>query len=185
MGGRINIAVRLNDGKTVCVDDWTNTLSPIILNETTLSGDDSVVRDHIGRIINHKDYGGRQPFRKSQYGIVVIDFLTKEIHSQQGYASFDRILAAQLFDVGKSSASKKVLKTGSAELLDNGRITIFGSLFRISKSSALNIDIYTDLKIDLSPMKLFEYREDDSLTNMKTHLRKTGFPINKKDGLNI
>lgn len=88
MGGQINIAARFNDGEAICVDGWTNFIPRMVMNETTLSGDDSVVRETLLETLRHDSYAGPQPFRASGYGIVVVDFIDRTIHSMQGYTSF-------------------------------------------------------------------------------------------------
>jgi len=103
MGGQINIAARFNDGDAICVDGWTNFIPRMVMNETTLSGDDSVVRETLLETMRHDSYDGPQPFRASGYGIVVIDFIDKTIHSMQGYTGFgERKLLASFVDLRSS-----------------------------------------------------------------------------------
>ena len=103
MGGRINIAARFNDGDAICVDGWTNFIPRMVMNETTLSGDDSVVRETLLETMRHDSYAGPQPLRASGYGIVVIDFIDRAIHSMQGYTGFtERKILANFIDLTKT-----------------------------------------------------------------------------------
>ena len=103
MGGSINIAARFNDGDAICVDGWTNFIPRMVMNETTLSGDDSVVRETLLEVARNSGYAGPQPFRASGYGIVVIDFADRTIHSMQGYTSFgERKILASFVDLRRS-----------------------------------------------------------------------------------
>jgi hypothetical protein len=103
MGGSINIAARFNDGDAICVDGWTNFIPRMVMNETTLSGDDSVVRETLLETMRHDSYAGPQPFRASGYGIVVIDFIDRAIHSMQGYTGFaERKILANFTDLNRT-----------------------------------------------------------------------------------
>ena len=103
MGGSINIAARFNDGDAICVDGWTNFIPRMVMNETTLSGDDSVVRETLLETMRHDSYAGPQPFRASGYGIVVIDFVDRAIHSMQGYTGFgERKILASFTDLNRT-----------------------------------------------------------------------------------
>ena len=103
MGGSINIATRFNDGDAICVDGWTNFIPRMVMNETTLSGDDRVVRETLLETLRHDSYAGPQPFRASGYGIVVIDFIGRAIHSMQGYTGFaERKILASFTDLNRT-----------------------------------------------------------------------------------
>lgn len=102
MGGSIAIAARFNDGQTICVDGWTNFIPNMVMNAITLSGDDSIVRRTLLKAAEHENYDGPQPLRAHGYGIVVIDFVAREIHSMQGYTSFGHKMLSQLLDLNAS-----------------------------------------------------------------------------------
>ena len=124
MGGTINIAARFNDGEAICIDGWTNFIPNMVMNDTTLSGDDSVVRETLLEVANHQNYDGPQPFRASGYGIVVIDFIDKTIHSMQGYTNFsgDRMLA-HFMDFNQSGWKGEGQIKGMEKFLESGDLS--------------------------------------------------------------
>jgi hypothetical protein len=207
MGGSIAIAARFKDGQAICIDGWTNFIPAMIMNETTLSGDDSIVRRDLLKAATIPSYDGPQPFRASGYGIVVIDFVTLEIHSMQGYTNFRNKLAAQLLDQKRSGWTdgtyRNVLSEEAEGLLDAGRVRHVGSNGEpcepvvLDRNTALAMNderflsmmtkgvyLYTEVEIDIAPFTVFDHEENTSLKPMKDRLRATGFPLTVKDGLN-
>lgn len=207
MGGSIAIAARFNDGQTICVDGWTNFMPRMIINETTFSGDDAIVRETLLEVAGHSAYEGPQPFQKSGYGMVAIDFIEREIHSLQGYTNFNSKTLNQLLDINatgwQGTTYVHVISEESKSLLDAGRIYHVGSFDKeiepvlLSQETALAMlklemkqymfgrrnDIQL-LKIETSPFNVIEYDEEASLKAMKSHFEKTGFPMTVRDGLN-
>lgn len=207
MGGPIAIAARFNDGQAICVDGWTNFIPAMIMNGTTLSGDDSIVRRDLLKAATIPSYDGPQPFRANGYGIVVVDFVTLEIHSMQGYTNFRHKLAAQLLDQKKTGWTdgvyRNVLSEEAEGLLDAGRVRHVGSNGEpcepvvLDRSSALAMNderflsmmtkgtyLYAELEIDTAPFTIIDHDEGTSLRPMKDRLRTTGFPLTIKEGLN-
>lgn len=205
MGGYLNIAARFNNGETICVEGYTNFLTSMIINPTTLSGDDSIVRSSLMEVAHHKDFKGPCKFQKSGYGIVVIDFIGKSIHSLQGYTSFTEKSLIQLLDINatgwKGDVFEHKLNTDLEILLDMGKINILDYKDTpsqpLTKETALAL-LQEDhkgfmdgtgrqfyfVRIDTDPFTVFDYDEDDSLTAMKVRLTSDGFPLNKTEGLN-
>lgn len=207
MGGSIALAARFNDGETICVDGWTNFMPRMIKNGTTLSGDDAIVREVLMDVARHESYAGPQRFGADGYGIVVIDFIAREIHSMQGYTSFDRPSLNQLLDINatgwKGMRYVNVLSDEGGGLLDAGRVRMTAvdgvacepvTLTRETAIKMLDTNVFkflsgkspafVDIEIDLSPFVLHEYPEDSPLTAMKARLRAVGFPMTKAEGLN-
>lgn len=207
MGGSVNIAARFNDGETICLEGWTNFLSEMIVNTTTLSGDDSIVRRMLREVATSDHYAGPQPFRRNGYGIVVIDFVGHRIHSMQGYTSFGRRMASQLLDMEASRRTgrgfKAVLKPEAEGLLDAGRVSYVAN--GPDEIEPLVLDRRTGLelaesdyrpsplrcgrsfplvRIDTAPFLLIDHPEDTSLTSMKSDLAEVGFPMKATEGLN-
>lgn len=206
MGGSINIAARFNNGDTICVDGWTNIMPGMICNNTTLSGDDSIVRETLMTVAGHHSYAGPQPFRASGYGIVVIDFISRAIHSMQGYTSFNCKLPLWLLDMGatgwQGDVYVNVLGDVGKELLDAGRVRIYnpdgprdGEV--LTQASAIEIldedarrtmaakdKLFWNLLIDTAPFKVHDYDEGGRLIAMKSALSEAGFPLRVIDGLN-
>ena len=168
MGGQINIAARFNDGDAICVDGWTNFIPRMVMNETTLSGDDSVVRETLLETLRHDSYAGPQPFRASGYGIVVIDFIDRTIHSMQGYTNFgERKILANFVDLRRSGwvgneqekleAMMTFHETGAIEsyevhpteegrsLIEAGRRRVVESAGEIIEPYALGLDKLVEL----------------------------------------
>lgn len=158
MGGSINIAARFNDGGAICVDGWTNFIPRMVMNETTLSGDDSVVRETLLETMRHDSYAGPQPLRASGYGIVVIDFIDRTIHSMQGYTSFSgpKIIASftDLNRTGWSGDEESRLKSimdfqnhgridgYEVHASDEGRSLMEAGRLRVVESAGKPIDPY-------------------------------------------
>lgn len=205
MGGYLNVAARFNDGETICVEGYTNFLTSMIVNPTTLSGDDSLVRSSLLEVAKHEDFKGPCKFQKSGYGIVVIDFIEKSIHSLQGYTSFTDKSLIQLLDINatgwKGNVFEHKLNPDLEILLDMGKIDIleYNGVSRqpLTKDTALTLlqedhNGFMDgsgrqfyfIRINTDPFTVFEYDEDDSLLAMKVRLKSGGFPITKSEGLN-
>lgn len=210
MGGSINIAARFNDGSAICIDGWTNFIPDMILNETTLSGDDSIVRKTLFEAAAHEHFDGPQRFIQSGYGMVVIDFIAREIHSKQGYTSFEWKSLAQFADLNASgwqgnplnplSKFHYQLKSESIGLLKAGRIytkddesahkefmseqIILERLYDDFNSKRLSPTYHREYYIDTAPFKVFDYDEMSGFAEMKRNLTKSGFPMKKSDGLN-
>ena len=209
MGGCIPIAARFNNGDVICVDGWTNFMPDMIKNQATLSGDDSVVRKTLTEIITMDGYEGLQPFRAYGYGMVVIDFISKQIHSMQGYCNLDGELIIQMRDKSKTGfKSTSALSDRARDLIAAGRAHLANWDFQPIPGGELTIDNAQDylnmaynkplinmtpemiesaiecVAIDLDPFVLHEYPEGTSLTLMKDRLRAVGFPLTKADGLN-
>lgn len=207
MGGSIAIAARFNDGQAVCVDGWTNFIPRMVMNATTLSGNDAVVREMLIEVAAHPSYAGVQPFRPRGYGIVVIDFVAREIHSRQGYTSFTDKTLNQLLDLGasgwKDGVFTNVLSAEADDLLEAGRVrqvAVDGAacnpvtLTRDMALAMLDADTrtflqggtrtYVELLIDTAPFTVHDHPEDASIAAMRMHLATTGFPLTRHDGLN-
>lgn len=123
MGGSINIAARFNDGEAICIDGWTNFIPRMVMNQTTLSGDDRIVRETLMEAAAQKHYAGAQPFRASGYGIVVIDFVAKAIHSMQGYTGFSRRkILGHFMDFGGTGWKGEGDLRGMQKFLENGSL---------------------------------------------------------------
>ncbi len=87
MGGRIKVAIRFSDGEAFCVERWTNNIN-ILSDYRILENDESFAREYI-QMCRNNDFSddssdsGKQVdikgFEDTEYGIIVIDFLTKTI----------------------------------------------------------------------------------------------------------
>lgn len=212
MGGSIAIAARFNNGETICVDGYTNFLPNMIVNNTTLSGDDSIVRKTLMEVAEHQNYSGPQPFRVIEYGIVVIDFIAHRIHSMQGYTNFTRRYTNQLFDFNKSGWRDgkfvHVISEQSETLLNNDRVYVVNGedvertlltrdrlISEAEDHTARTLEywrtgenppasLFTEIEIVTDPFEVIEYPEGTSLAAMKQALREVDFPLTKRDGLN-
>jgi hypothetical protein len=206
MGGHIPIAARFNDGQAICVDGYTNFIPNMIMNDTTLSGDDSVVKKTLLEVASHERYNGPQLFRAYGYGMLVIDFVTREIHSMQGYTSFSEKTLTQMFDVnasrwidGKfvkvlSEQGKSLIEAGRVYLLDDDRNEIIEQLtcekaFELSERETkkfMDGEGYeiNFLKITLNPFAEKTYEEGTGFTQLREAMKQNAFPLNAKQGLN-
>lgn len=203
MGGTINVAARFHDGTTICIDSWTNLLPRMIMNKETLSGDDNIVRETLMEVAAHEDYAGPQQLRSAGYGIVIIDFIGKTIHSKQGYTSFEYKTPNQLLDFNetgwKNGKMIDILSEEGKGLLQQERVKTTEKIGNIEKDQIINAEQalmiikkqrspsnpkITYLKIITDPMKVIEYDEDCKHKEITDNLRKAGFPMTQKEGLN-
>lgn len=214
MGGSIAIAARFNNGEAICVDGYTNFMPSMIVNNTTLSGDDSIVRKTLMEVSAHPNYFGPQPFRVIGYGMVVVDFIAHRIHSMQGYTNFTHRYTNQLFDINKSGwrdgTFVHVISEQAETLLDNNRIYVVSVNGEDVERTLLTRDhlmaetedyhartmeywrtgenppasLFTEIEIVTDPFEVIEYQEGTSLASMKQALCLGGFPLTKRDGLN-
>lgn len=207
MGGPIAVAARFNDGETICVEGWTNFLPNMIHNETTLSGDDSIVKADLLKAASLNVYAGPIRLAPRGYGIVIIDFVERTIHSMQGYTRMGTTYLSDLTDQKKTGwkdgVFRNVLSEGRGSLLDAGRVSIVATQgerhdpVRIDRHSALALLdekflmfmsgkglSVVEMSIDMSPFVLHEYEESNTMTPIRRRLARTGFPLKKADGLN-
>lgn len=205
MGGSVAIAARFNNGDAICIEGWTNYMPWMIINDTTFSGDDSIVRKTLLETVGGEYYGDPLPLRKSGYGIVVIDFITREIHSIQGYCSFGTRWIGQLVEINEcrweGDEFVQPLSKEGKSLVDAGRI--YASRMpgepeeHITTERAVEIlkknakilrgsekEEYQSIRINTAPFVVHDYGEDASITPIKARLKETGFPLTRKEGLN-
>jgi hypothetical protein len=87
MGGIVSVTIRRSDGKEYRKQRWTNHMPYYISNVKMLRED----ADHINEYVSYdnyteKDYG----LAPVEYGIVIVDFVTKQIVTKQQYTAFDK-----------------------------------------------------------------------------------------------
>lgn len=207
MGGPIAIAARCNDGQAICLEGWTNYTPRMVINGDTLSGNDATVRGILKEVIALPDFAGPQPFRAIGYGMIVVDFVARQIHSLQGYTTFDRRLLLQLLDINatgwRGDTFVNVLSTEAKWLLAHGKVRLTHLNGDPVEEEVLTRDRALELlgeesgpawltgvrkrysiAIDTSPFEIFDYGESGPLTAMKARLREAGFPMTRADGLN-
>lgn len=209
MGGSVTIAARFNDGQAISIHGWTNFIPAMVMNDTTLSGDDSIVKKTLLEAAAHKELGGPAPLCKSGYGIVVIDFMSREIHSIQGYTSFTNKSLNQLIDINatgwKDDQFIHVFSEEGGSLLDARRVTSeqpldetvpYEEILYTRESAQRTLSKAHDsfmkntgyahqgIIIDTAPFVVHDYGEIASFAQAKKHLGERGFPLTKKDGLN-
>jgi hypothetical protein len=211
MGGSIAIAARFNDGEAICIDGWTNFIPRMVMNDVTLSGDDSVVRATLMEAAAHEAYSGPRPFGEHGYGIVVIDFVSRMIHSKQGYTGFTEKMPSQLLELNECGWRDgpegphyvQVLSEEAKAMLDAGRVrktSIDGEpcepvlLDQEASLAMLREEFvafmsggskpFVGLTIDTAPFTIHDHPECGTLTAMREDLRDAGFPLTKAQGLN-
>lgn len=205
MGGSITIAARFNNGDAVCIDGWTNFMPWMIINDTTFSGDDSIVRKVLMEATEQDYYAGPVKFEKSGYGIVVIDFKERELHTIQGYCSFTNRWIGQLVDINKSDWQdgkfKHILSEEGESLVKAGRVfasripgepeeqlTLEMVVSALEKDSEAmrngRLEEYKNIRIDTAPFVVHDYGETGAITPIKARMKETGFPLTRKEGLN-
>lgn len=212
MGGRVAIAARFNDGQTICVDGWTNFVPRMIMNEKTLSGDDSVVREMLLEAAALEKYEGPISFRSKEYGMIAIDFTTREIHTKQNYTNFTRKSLGQMTDANAcgyldGDIRKEfvhVISDEAGSMIDAGRVTVVArngvdldTPILLDRETALAMLReehraymsggglqHTELLVTTDPFSVHVYPDDGPLSPMKERLKTSGFPMTKAEGLN-
>lgn len=211
MGGSIAIAARFNDGQAICIDGWTNFIPRMVMNATTLSGDDSVVRSMLMEAAAHPSYAGPCTLRGHGYGMFVIDFVDRTIHSKQSYTSFGEKFLNEFLDLKQTGWREgpdgphfvQVLSESGGSLIDAGRVAKSSidrepcpseKLDRAMILEMLRQDFvaffseapktFIGVTVDMAPFVVIDYPDDGTLNAMKDHLREAGFPMTKGEGLN-
>jgi hypothetical protein len=92
LGGVVNVAIRLKDGRAFCQERWTNTMPHWFQDPKMFDGDEDHVMAYINAvaandwIANPHAPGIPQPVGNSEYGLVVWDFLTGTILDNNHYS---------------------------------------------------------------------------------------------------
>jgi hypothetical protein len=120
MGGVINVAIRLRDGRAFCQERWTNNMPHWFQDPKMFDGDEEHVMGYINMvadndwIANPHAPGTPQPVENSEYGLIVWDFMTGTILDNNHYSqpsSFDPI-----------ATGGDMLKENFTKMADAGRI---------------------------------------------------------------
>lgn len=97
MGGYVNIAVRLSDGRAVCQERWTNNMPAWFKRAEMFAGDPAHLKSYLDMVVNN-DYllnpgalGQPQPVENSEYGLIVWDFVSRTILDNNRYSNPTRL----------------------------------------------------------------------------------------------
>ena len=214
MGGSINMAFRFSDGEACCFNRWTNNMGVLSCAEI-LEGDEGPVRDYIAMCRNNDylvdpSYMGRPVnVSSTEYGLVIIDYLSKTIIDCNSYTSlFGNIHAFSIREGGEDDwyANNYTLIRKS---LERGRGVIEKAYRRGSSKSIPTITRYDDIsslpvimeksrsdkddlgdyffiyEIDTAPWTYFSAYGDRKDRKRALELaRGVNFPMNRKMGLN-
>ena len=142
------------------------------------------------------------------YGLVVLDMMKNEILTCQGYCKFgvihtvsialdsnqstirdsldreedrEHVIAKKFFDDGRATVQKFV----KAPLQKRGRLIDtdigYDKLMEMVKEHGEEYYKHPDIKLDFSPFKIKEYREDTGWLKMRTDIEKLGFKITDEE----
>lgn len=124
MGGRINIAVRFKDGKTVCQERWTNNLPDWFKTPAFYSGEENHLRRYIGMVagndVESGQLGAVQPIEESEYGLVVVDLISRTVLSCNAYTNLNRFCIS---DVADAEDNTNFMDCAMAGLLRHSTVT--------------------------------------------------------------
>jgi hypothetical protein len=141
MGGALALTIRLEDGTQYRMNQWTNSMPGILHASDFLDGTPQGIDGAVSHWLEMKaDWEahrgdkayehpmtpayGPYPYglKPSEYGLVVVDFVSKTILSLQGYSNLERaMLVRQVYGVHANESSPHKVEE-LAELVDAGRI---------------------------------------------------------------
>jgi hypothetical protein len=213
VGGSINIAIRFKDGRSVCVERWTNNTPWWFKNPKMFEGDEAYVQSYLDATKNN-DYiaephspGRPQKLGLNEYGLVVWDYMTGHHLDNNGYSSYTDFnpyevemkpdLVAPLADSGRLRFRRRQyergvmgLVMGTEELTDVKsmahaiEICNQKTTYKWGTSDNRREDnTFTDFVIVTDPLKVIKFDEGDWKA-YKAKLIELEFPFSRKDGLN-
>lgn len=109
MGGPVNIAVRLDDGKVISKDCYTSGISALFDNDRFFRGDIFLLNELLVGLDN-------APLAPDGYGLVVGDYQTQTIYSMQHYTNVGEFGIA-----GIMISMNGMITTDNEEFLDHVR----------------------------------------------------------------
>jgi hypothetical protein len=216
MGGQINMAFRFADGEACCFDRWTNNVWPLA-DLRVLDGDETPVREYIAMTRNNDFtvdpyYNGR-PVRlsTSNYGLILIDFVSKTIIDVNGYTTL--FGAYHSFELRKPTGNdnpyfsrryilvRDALASGRGVIRQHWpkgsdrhtvptveRLTGIESMARIDQDADddRRDNGYALFSIDVAPWRYVNGLGDDPKERREALkiAREIGFPFTRKEGLN-
>ncbi len=199
MGGSINVTIRKEDETVYNMSKWTNDLPWFCQNVKFYE----INNKHIQNYIDKTQPNEFTSLNPDGYGLVVFDFNTKTILSNQNYINFDVIsissLRIETFDSEntlplydeysttnnvKKLLDKKIIKTyNSCSSLDNN-ITINKISSWNEVVTLINGDISQWIEFNLTPPNwtLLEFDDDhDGFNKMKNKIIELGFKLNNEE----
>jgi hypothetical protein len=203
MGGSINVAIRFENGETVCQDQWTNYLpswfrDPKMLEDETLARAFCAATSTKEYMADPTTHGRPQPVENNSYGLLVWDYATKSILDNNTYCP---LLEFDLVQTGGRMRSDEFVACAAAgriimEVLE--RRSLNGVLARLTYEEALAMgeqvwlesrqrtpEHLTRFLVDPSPMTYQRFEVSPSGTEaMRAKLRELDFPMSRKAGLN-
>jgi hypothetical protein len=215
MGGSVTVAIRLSDGTAVCQDHWTNSTS-YWLKRPALYRSDEGARAYLAKYERERDPGRRydygDPVRLGlgEYGIIVIDYVTRTILENNGYTDLGTFEAVKQEIDGEHSAFRECADAGILSLRTitfdktepkwtitsdetTGPLTaaevereakrINGYDRPFSIRGAFGKPRRETFVIDTAPFTL-ERHPEGRMKPIRERLVEMGFPLNRRQGLN-
>lgn len=212
MGGSVNVAIRLSNGDTTCNEHWTNPIS-YWLKRPALYASDQGAREYLAEYaaLHATDgYGHPKPLSNAEYGLVVIDYVTKTILSNNGYTELDSFHPVEAVHERTPSAFQECAEAGLLRLQTTKYKRAKPEWEKIEDTESSNLPAETAMKIamevwekesrpslrallgtvtmsrfliDTAPFTIEIFPEGETKA-MRARLREIGFPMTREAGLN-
>lgn len=211
MGGVVNIAIRFKDGTTVCQERWTNNI-PYTLKTPGIYEGEQAARDYLAMVQNNDHVidphapGSLQPVEDSEYGLVVIDYVSGRILDNNSYSGLNGFSTVYSGGDNRSEAFEECARAGRLRLRtvqkrrsdraiisdergpplsEQEALDLGEKLYREDRldSERGPIIVSRTFEIDTSPLVLERLPFDDPAT-MHARLVEIGFPLTAEEGVN-
>lgn len=142
MGGNLAWTIRQEDGTEHRMDHWTNSIPGSLHCGNFLNGDQAVIDETLSHWLglkadweaNHETKQFKNPvtplyapypfgMKPSEYGMVVVDFISKKVLSLQGYSNLGSIFASRLMTGPQAEESDRGGTESLFKAAAEGRVT--------------------------------------------------------------
>lgn len=200
MGGSVNVAIRFSNGESFCTDRWTNNIPHWFNHPEFFSGEERA-REYM-RMNRNADpvidkYPPGMPTRlgSSEYGLILIDYMSKTILDNNTYCHVGRIAAISAKEFGQSGLRDSVADCVRAGIVHGADVhgepatpALNMNEVEILAEVGGNIGVWrvpglSSFALNTAPMTIEEFERED-WKGMKKRIDEIGFPTRKADGLN-
>jgi hypothetical protein len=211
MGGTLAVTIRQANGTINKMARWTNAMPFFICNLKLVKEDPAHLQNYLQKFdemradyLAHKDdqkfefpmsdcYGNHVYLAPTGYGLVVVDYQTKQILTMQGYSWFESTSLAGFINAIESKEKEEIQQfkdLANAQRLyfqpdfkgSKQPIKDFAELQAIVKQQLAIRTVRGLLHFDLSPWKIIRFNESAAgLAKFKKTLRELGFVLTKEE----
>lgn len=186
MGGAVKVAIRLEDGSVHSEVRWTNALNPWLHSPRLIDEPDALLREYLAQPSQWNT--GDTTLTPDDYGLVVIDAVTKSIYSYQDYSIFGNTSATRIIicDDVDLACFQEFRNRGLLSAFDDddnptghfkGETTL---TVREEAVQANREKTFVSIVIDLSPWTLKQHEQYVPFETLE-YLESEGFPVTEAD----